>query len=913
MHEAFDTVIPLKLQLKNFLSYGADVQTIDFAPHHLICLSGKNGHGKSALLDAITWALWGQARKTFGTAKADQGLLRLGQTQMFVALDFSFNGQTYRVRREFAKTYGKPITVLDFGVFNDNQELMPLTDKTIRQTQEKIESLLNLDMDSFINSAFLRQGQSNEFSKKTAKERKNVLASILGLNRYEVVRTLALEKIKHSYAQLDAANAVQIQREQELGQLNSLMEQLHTTQATIAQLHTQETVLMRSKQELATAQELLHKQEQEAQLLIFKQQQLEQRKSSEQHNLRTLLTQWRMINNKMRHLPDTKQLEIQKRELLAQINAHQLQLQKSLEIKEKLLGCKQQAQTLEQQIKNSATATITAKKVIVERLTVEQQSLQRQDAELSKQRTAHEQELAQLKQEIVALQKKVLAQAEQQMNLEAVEKQFERRKSYYQKFAAQGTWITQEIENLKQKDQLVHDDNDNPSCPLCDQNLSANRKRFLKKRFETELHMLSYRINRLRSVTTRLKDVLMQQHAQLTSLKKQDDEAKAHLIRSQDLGKQVHKIELALAHIGTTQTQLQTTLTTTTTQLQTAQQELVQLHNYEQQLLTNDQAYQEVMRTVRELEAVGSTIIYDAQSHQHAMKTVQTIEQTLQEVTENMQQAAAQEQRSATVRQMCGTLKQLKTDQTALMISLTPFTTLPEQRAMLVGQQEQLTVQEQQLRSSKEAALQEKGKLEQQQQRLATLKVALQEHTQQVQQLNSTISDYQAIATATGKDGIQALLIEEAIPEIEQEANGLLSKLTGNQAQIFIESLRDLKSGGTKETLDIKISDAVGIRPYEMFSGGEAFRIDFALRIAISKLLARRAGTSLQTLIIDEGFGSQDEEGLSTIMDALYKIQEDFCKVIIVSHLPAMKDQFPVHFVVEKGPNGSQVKILEQG
>ena len=83
------------------------------------------------------------------------------------------------------------------------------------------------------------------------------------------------------------------------------------------------------------------------------------------------------------------------------------------------------------------------------------------------------------------------------------------------------------------------------------------------------------------------------------------------------------------------------------------------------------------------------------------------------------------------------------------------------------------------------------------------------------------------------------LLIEEALPEIEQEANNLLAKLTNNQTQIFIESLRDLKKGGNKETLDIKIADNMGIRPYEMFSGGEAFRIDFALRIAISKLVTR--------------------------------------------------------------------------
>ena len=182
-----------------------------------------------------------------------------------------------------------------------------------------------------------------------------------------------------------------------------------------------------------------------------------------------------------------------------------------------------------------------------------------------------------------------------------------------------------------------------------------------------------------------------------------------------------------------------------------------------------------------------------------------------------------------------------------------------------------------------------------------------------IAQLNNTIDDYQIIATATGNDGIQALLIDETIPEIEQEANKLLAKLTNNQAHIIIDSLRDLKKGGTKETLDIKISDPTGIRPYELFSGGEAFRIDFALRIAISKLLAHRSGTALQTLIIDEGFGSQDEEGLGQIMDALYKIQNDFSKIIIVSHLAALKDQFPVHFVIEKGARGSSIKVVELG
>jgi len=55
-------MIPLGLSLKNFLSYGENAPSLDFRQFRLACLSGKNGHGKSALLDALIWALWGQCR-----------------------------------------------------------------------------------------------------------------------------------------------------------------------------------------------------------------------------------------------------------------------------------------------------------------------------------------------------------------------------------------------------------------------------------------------------------------------------------------------------------------------------------------------------------------------------------------------------------------------------------------------------------------------------------------------------------------------------------------------------------------------------------------------------------------------------------------------------------------------------------
>ena len=123
--------------------------------------------------------------------------------------------------------------------------------------------------------------------------------------------------------------------------------------------------------------------------------------------------------------------------------------------------------------------------------------------------------------------------------------------------------------------------------------------------------------------------------------------------------------------------------------------------------------------------------------------------------------------------------------------------------------------------------------------------------------------------------------------------------------------MRDLKSGKSKETLEILIHDSYGIRPYEFFSGGESFRIDLSLRIALSKILAKRSGSSIRIFIIDEGFGSQDGVAIELIVQMLNSLQDDFDLIIIVSHLPFLKEEFPVHFVVDKNLNGSKITIIE--
>ena len=121
------------------------------------------------------------------------------------------------------------------------------------------------------------------------------------------------------------------------------------------------------------------------------------------------------------------------------------------------------------------------------------------------------------------------------------------------------------------------------------------------------------------------------------------------------------------------------------------------------------------------------------------------------------------------------------------------------------------------------------------------------------------------------------------------------------------ETQREYKSNkreDLRETLDMVISDSLGERDYEMFSGGEAFRVNFAIRLALSKVLARRAGARLQTLVIDEGFGSQDAEGRQRLIEAINLVQDDFAKILVITHLEELKDVFPTRIEVEKTPQG---------
>ncbi|MBI5564962.1 MAG: AAA family ATPase, partial [Chloroflexi bacterium] len=215
-------MIPLYLKLTNFMPY-RDAE-IDFSGIHIGCLTGDNGAGKSSILDAITWAVWGRAR-----SKRDDDLVHQGQTDMQIDFTFALGGNAYRIirarkagkksgagaldfqvamnphpgpppSREMPRDSGgnmlpSPVGVLSDGGRAGDGGWRTIAEPQMNATQQKIIDTLRLDYDTFINSAFLLQGHADEFTVKTPTERKRVLADILGLDIWDDYESLAKEKL----------------------------------------------------------------------------------------------------------------------------------------------------------------------------------------------------------------------------------------------------------------------------------------------------------------------------------------------------------------------------------------------------------------------------------------------------------------------------------------------------------------------------------------------------------------------------------------------------------------------------------------------------------------------------------------------------------------------------------------------
>jgi exonuclease SbcC len=1017
-------MIPISLKLRNFLSYGTSTEALDFEQFHVACLSGGNGQGKSALLDAITWAIWGEARKASDARKPDEDLLRTGTREMQVDLVFELEGERYRVARSFYRTASGKTSKpgLEFQIRDgDGDTYRPLTSGSIRDTQAIIDDTLGLDYDTFINSAFLLQGRSDEFTKKKPSERKEILGRILGLDRYEKLAAVARarysqanERAKTAELEVDRLNAaledegvwkaerselnaaitdLQSQRTEVEGEVKSLTERLAALDAVARSAEDQRARLGRiatRKAEVDAERADLAARIEEAEGLIARSEAIRR----DHARYEGLLGERREWDDKadLKRGVDTqigeKRLELQRKRMEAEsrLNRIETDLQANKKARDEAERRLVQRPVVERSLEKARAAhrefealrerraerqRIDARITAIDKqLANDRGALQATISELKKQLAdaqSQAEALPALREQAAGLRERVAAVKEVEASQSDIREQGSGVKAELEGLARDRERLTKEIETVDAKVAGLRE-LETEACPTCGTKLTAEHRRTVEQTYADERAALTDRIAALdaaaaekqrereqllvryrdlagriataNGVADQLADV---QAAVSAAQRAQADSAeRRERIASLDRQLRTDAFKPELRAERTTLTERLETLPFDEERFEQVQADAAQRGRWEEQLRELDELQGRLDTLGRQIEqqqreaadlreGLGAGTVFAAlQQHIDALQrqldslgydgarheAVRRELDGLKEAPEHFMQLANAERNltdwSARRQRLADEIEQGEKEAADLRLAVEKAKAELEQRPALTEALGTVAARRQQLATTLSEAQARLGGLDERLERCARDREQLKSVRERHRESKKEKTLYRHLRSAFGKNGIPALIIEETLPEIEDRANALLERLAKGRTHVHLETLKDKKTGGTKETLDIKITDEAGVpRPYETFSGGEAFRVNFALRIALAQLLAERSGVRIRTLVVDEGFGTQDKQGIENLVEAIQVIREDFDKIVVITHLDELKEAFPVRIEVVKHPvEGSNYDVI---
>ena len=1007
-------MIPLELTLKNFLSYRE--ATLDFRGLHTACICGENGAGKSSLLEAITWVIWGKSR-----AVVDDDVICAGCDYVRVDFQFISNQEVYRIIRN--RHRGRSSN-LEFQI-ESSGKFRSLTSKGTRATQEKVVSSLKLDYETFINSAYLRQGRADEFMLRRPTERKQILAYLLKLEQYQELANQAKDLSKQCQGQAQ-------QIEFSLAPIKEKLEKREGIQKQKEIIAKQIKIIKLDKEKQKNNLQKLQGEEQQRKTwfnqLNWQEQQYknsakdQQRLQKEKDEINQQLNRLRIINNQEDNIIKgcQKLLELQQKEeslsskfavYQDKIKRQQLLTQRlnkehnvvDLQIRQaqtKLDMLEKQERELQYILKNSDAVKIALQDLsnhrkhlhkldkLQHKVVPLQQRIYSLQAEIEQVKTNFKAQLEQLyiaetdclnQLKTIPEMRKIASEVDTKIkNLDnkkiyqkRVEEKAQEKKEFKERLKENQRIFEEKIEEFKQKIQKLNVPNS--TCPLCEQPLDKThlnhvisktklQDQELKEKIwilQEQISLTEKELKKLREEYTFLnKDLatypLLQQ--QFGQLEAQLESIGAVNIKLKQVKKNIKEIEQGLSQ-NSYASDLQS-------ELNTLNQELKNLNYNEQthallrgeverlrkaeikqakledanhrQLIISQQKKQlvqdisdlkqqikdlhqtsKIKQEIGEIEESIKSLDYENLDHQKLLKSIresQSWELRFQELQQAKKQYPKLQKRLEIVETR---LKDNLTEQDKIKQEID---VLSVQIKSIVYQREVITSLEKNIQNQRQKLdklLAEQGKLEQSIYQLESVKQQFLTDKKQLKDIYKKYRIYTELAKAFGKNGIQALMIENILPQLEAETNQILARLTDNQLHIQFVTQRKRRSGSSREkstkaidTLDILISDFQGTRSYETYSGGEAFRINFSIRLALAKLLAQRAGTSLQMLIVDEGFGTQDIQGCERLIAAINAIASDFSCILTVTHMPQFKEAFQNRIEVYKNSQGSQVKLL---
>ena len=846
---------PLRITIKNFGAIPA--ADIDLTGVTCAAIAGPNGAGKStAFTIAPMFALFGTTKA--GTSADD--MVKTGTSEAAVVFDFEHQGDVWRVIRT-RSTKGKGKTTLELQ--RQSGELWASeSGASISETQKKIVDLLGLDEETFSSSSMILQGRANEFTSRPAGQRKAILAQILQLDQYEGLQEKARTKANSVMIQLERDKAMasaisgrlaeRADVEAELTEAKSLLA------ATVEMEKKADAAIVFGRDELA---KLTLRQEQANGYL--KQIEELQRESSRKETDRAVHQD--RLDKASAFLRDEQSILTAAADydrIRDQVTALQAKDDQRVSLAKDGRDVAVELEQVSASLAKVMADIVDAEKLLAARPELETAAAQQDDAtkdlarwEVSERsHNDYSSRLANVDSELLREQRRI--------NVET---------------AAKAREIGLYVDRTAMLKDAKCIDIDRAECRfLSDAKLAAEKAKELQSQFD-EWQLGQQQI---------IANLSGQQKGLAESITVVGYDAAAHADAKARLAGILAKVMQLKSLEGSAKL------------LETLQAQRVDLGVRQAALtLKRSQLREDYRKLQEELASLP------ALSEQMA-KLEKYVKQREMLPAIREQQKSAQEQIAALDAEIDNLAQRQQQAENDYYAIVPDKETVLMERINLSEQQEKLEW----IRSDKSSAILRIGSLQAKWFSLANDAVEHAAILERMAPLAQELTRWQTLVKAFGRDGIPALIIENAVPDLERIANEILGQMSGGRHNLRFETQRELKSkSGMAETLDIIVGDWAGERIYETFSGGEQLRIDFAIRFALAELLARRAGSRIDWLTVDEGWGSQSDEFLPLVIDAVKNIAGRFGMVLVISHIKQVQEAFEQQITFR--PNGEAVEV----
>lgn len=942
---------PEKLTISAFGPY-ADRTEIDFSrlgDSGLYLITGDTGAGKTTIFDAITFALYGQASGQVRDSAMFRSKYADTATETFVELVFSYQGKKYQVFRSpeymAPKKRGTGLTLRKAEaqlIYPDERQ--PVT--KARDVTRAIEELLGLDYEQFTQIAMIAQGDFQKLLLAGTVQRGEIFRQIFHTGIYQQVQLKLKEAAQSRYKEYDEMrrsiaqylDGVKLrQREgteaEEFAELKKgkfegkLERSLEILKSFIDQGEKRESELLKQEQEvdqkIRTMENILH--------LSAQKRNLEQKKDFARKQLEQLLPDLEKASGEAEKYKDADQkceaLGILIREKQEQLKKYQVleQLKKELdEIRMQLKKCRagQEANIRQEQQLHKDMEQLKKERSLLEN---SQLDLQKAITEREK-RTQRKSELNGLETEMREFKGRYEATKEQQKKYQAAYEKAQQQSEYYQQIFhsfldAQAGILAQELK-------------ENEPCPVCG-SLSHPHPRIISKGCTVTSEILDNEKIKL----DKLEKISADQSLEAGKLKERSNAswkqivsgAEELLAEFQEFRKETKNgngqagdfrtvWKQMILMINREKEQCENLLTESDRKIREAEENTKRKQKVEK-LLENLEKEKDILQEKKnscDREQTGLTT-KASENEKQQKNAAEEIRQVHPEAGKEVLEKEIREKQQEYIdlkenrRKMKETFERFQAEKARITSTIK---TLDEQ------QKEIGEIREDEIREQYTESTTQKTELAEKRKELFSIQSGNLEIFRKVQKRKEEMTKAEAeyvwmknlSDTANGNlNGKAKIELETYIQmayfdRILRRAN--VRFMTMSSGQYELKRQEQSENRKEKAGLDLNVIDHYNgtERSVKTLSGGESFQASLSLALGLSdEIQASAGGIRLDSMFVDEGFGSLDEEALSQAVKALSSLADGHRMVGIISHVAELKDRIENKIIVTKQCSGKGV------